>query len=53
MIHLINFLVKVIASVVWFFFVGPMGLITLIIWDIKVLDRYDDIIKLIWKKQIK
>lgn len=53
MIHIINFVVKALATVILFFPIGGcLALLALVFWDAKYLEIGDDILeKMIWKKR--
>jgi hypothetical protein len=53
MIHIINFIVKALATVILFFPIGGcLALLTLVFWDAKYLEIGNEILeKMIWKKR--
>jgi hypothetical protein len=51
MIHLMNFLLKIIASIIWFILYIFIWVIAGIIWDENVIIKSEEIIKLIWKNK--
>lgn len=51
MIHVMNFMVKVIATIVWSIANIPLFLLSIIFWDSKYLDVTDEIWDLIWEKK--
>jgi hypothetical protein len=53
MIHLINFLVKIIATLVFGLVLIPIYSIALIMWDEEIFLKDEEIFNLIWKKQKK
>jgi len=51
MIHVMNFMVKVIATIAWSIANISLGLLSIILWDSKYLEVSDEIWSLIWKKK--
>lgn len=53
MIHIINFIVKGLVTVILFFPIGGcLTLLTLVFWDAKYLEIGNEILeKMIWKKR--
>ena len=53
MIHLMNFLLKIIATLILLLSVGFVQLIALIMWDGEIMETSEEVFELIWKKQKK
>lgn len=51
MIHVMNFIVKVVATTIWPIANIPLLLLSIIFWDSKYIDVSDEIWSLIWKKK--
>lgn len=51
MIHVMNFMVKVIATIAWSIANITLALLSIIFWDLKYIDVSDEIWRLIWKKK--